>query len=65
MLQAVNDCEHCLRLLDVFYTKDETAVKKGAKTGIIQNLVFEYFPCNLEELIDCESRPHSLKFARL
>lgn len=65
MLEEIKDCENCLQLLDVFYTRDVQDTKNGQKTCIIQNLVFEYFPLDLEAMIDCEISPHSLKFSKI
>ena len=43
VLQEVRDCDHCVHLIDIFYTLKQK--------DLIQNLVFEYFPQSLGQLI--------------
>lgn len=53
VLEMIKDCDNCVKVLDIFYTKN----KEGK---MAQNLVFEYCKENIENMIQQkkESKGH-------
>jgi len=49
VLEMLKECENCVRVLDIFYTKSDNG-------KMAQNLVFEYCTDNLESMIQAEKK---------
>ena len=49
VLEQIKDCENCVQVLDIFYTKTDNG-------KMAQNLVFEFCKDNLENMIQTHKK---------